>query len=311
MKLNKKLVPLAIVTILAVGMTGAIALTGSNAGNQAIVVVNHQDGKSESKTGFNVAKDMGDIVDNQNAAAATSSGCAGCRTIAVAVQVIFAENHPTTAAPVNLALAINENCRGCETAAFSYQYYVSTEGPSHFTSEGNQAISSIRAQIADVAASSMLLPEVDGELGTLFSQLRAAVDQELVEKGVKFTGSAKKDADIAVGNGSPTPSPSDSIVSPSAGETSPPSVTPSPSDCPTPEESASPSPSPSPSPCPAVTATSDMGGAPSTSPDSSPSSDTQSSSNPSPSNDTPSPSPSTSDGASSTPSPEPSRSSSP
>lgn len=270
---SKKVVPLVVVALLAGGMSLAIAVTNGNSGNQAIVVVNHQDGKHESKTGFSVAKDMGDTVDNQNAAAATSSGCVECHTVAVAVQIVLAENHPSTAAPSNLALAINENCSGCETAAFAYQYYVTTEGPSHFTTDGNQAISSIRAQISDAAGSDASLTAIDGRLGVLFSQLRAAVNQELVEKGVKFTGSAKKDADFAVGKGTPSPSPSESA-----------SATPSVSASPTATETSSPSVTSTPS----ATTGGDAGGA--TSPNPEPST-SEPSTSPSPSTSSPSPSP--------------------
>lgn len=239
----KRAAPIVTIAVVVGAMAGAMALTaGGNSGNHSVVLVNKQDGKTESRSGYMTSKNMSDTVDNQNAAAATSANCTGCRTVAVAVQVVLAENSPSVVTPGNLALAINLNCTSCETAAFAYQYVITTNGPSHFSAEGNQTIAGLRRQIEAVADSDSSLFEIDAQLDGLVDQLWTAVDEELVEANARFSATELEDEDYATGSGSPSPSPTTSeSASPSPDGT--PSTSP---DCV--KQAPSPSPSPSDSP---------------------------------------------------------------
>ena len=237
----KRFIPVATVAVVVATMAGAIAVTTGNSGNQSVVLVNKQDGKAESRSGYQTAKNMSDAVDNQNAAAATSADCTGCRTVAVAVQVVLAENDPSTVTPANIALAINQNCTGCETAAFAYQYVITTRGPSHFSPDGNQTIAELRRQIEAVADSGAPLFEIDARLDSLVDQMWSTVDSELVETGIEFRTRELEDSDVAT----------EDDTSPS------PSVSPSESASPTPTESVSPAPTESVAPGTEATPTTD------------------------------------------------------
>ena len=282
----RRSIPLATVALVVATMAGAIAVTTGNSGNQSVVLVNKQDGKAESRSGYQTAKNMSDTIDNQNAAAATSADCTGCRTVAVAVQVVLAENDPSTVTPANIALAINQNCTGCETAAFAYQYVITTRGPSHFSPDGNQTIANLRRQIEAVADSGAPLFEIDARLDALVDQMWSTVDSELVETGIEFRSTELEDSDVAT----------EDDTSPS------PSASPSESASPTPTESASPSPTDSETPVTEVTPTAEPttdGTTTTTDPTSEPASEPS---------ETPSESPTPSPTESNTPDPEPSSS---
>ena len=96
--------------------------------NHEVVVINTVDGRAASRAGVGVARVVGEDVHNQNAAAATSS-CNDCRTVAVAAQaVIIQRTDATTIAPKNVAVAINAECVRCETFAAAYQFVFTTDG---------------------------------------------------------------------------------------------------------------------------------------------------------------------------------------
>src|SRR5688572_19454266 len=69
--------------------TAAATVDSSNSGNQSVVLVNQQDGRVLDRVGFSLKRELDDTVDNKNGAAAVSAGCDGCRTVAVAVQVVL------------------------------------------------------------------------------------------------------------------------------------------------------------------------------------------------------------------------------
>ena len=225
---------------------------GGNVNNE-VVVINTVDGRAADRAGFGVARVVGSDVHNQNAAAATSS-CDDCRTVAVAAQaVIIQRTDATTIAPKNFAIAINQSCTSCETFAAAYQYVFTTDGLVRFDAGLAQKLSGLQGQIRAVAGNeSLSFPEMEARIDGLVEQMWSLVRSELVAVGVQGTGRGTKDTDKTTedtGGPSPSPSPSPS-ESPSASPT--PTASDSGADAsPTPSASASPAPEPSASGSPA------------------------------------------------------------
>lgn len=217
---------------------------GGGTVNNEVVVLNTTDGRFAQRSGFGIAKVTGDTAENQNAAAATSS-CTDCRTVAVAVQIVLVQRtDAANISPRNFAIAINNNCLRCETFAAAYQYIVTTQGIVRFTPEGQRRLSELQNQIRAIAATDgMPFPELEAQIDALVEQMWAVVDEET--RLVGGSGRAYKDSDEATED-NPSPSPT---MSPSDNPSSEPSTgtTPSPSSTPSQEPSTEPTPSPSPS----------------------------------------------------------------
>ena len=217
---------------------------GGNVNNE-VVVLNSTDGRFAHRAGSGIARVTGDTVENQNAAAATSS-CTDCRTVAVAVQIVLVQrSDAATVSPRNLAVAINAGCVRCETFAAAYQYVLSTDGLVRFTPAGQQRLAELQAQLRSIAATDGVpFYELEAQLDAVVEQIWAVADAELAKVGQRPDGTAGKDTDIALedSTASPTGTPTES-----AGGTEP-SATPSnePSDAtsPAPSESTSPTGSP-------------------------------------------------------------------
>lgn len=224
---------------------------GGNVNNE-VVVINTVDGRSADRAGFGVARVTGSNVSNQNAAAATSS-CDDCRTVAVAAQaVIIQRTDATTIAPKNYAIAVNQSCTSCETFAAAYQYVFTTDGLVRFDDGLAQKLSGLQGQIRAVAGNeSLSFPEMEARIDGLVEQMWSLVRSELVAVGVQGTGRATKDTDETTedtGGPSPSPSPSESpsaSPTPTASDGAEVSPTPSETPSPAPEPSASGSPAPS------------------------------------------------------------------
>lgn len=211
---------------------------GGNINNE-VVVLNMTDGRFANRAGFGVARVTGDTAENQNAAAATSS-CSDCRTVAVAVQIVLVQRtNATNISPRNIAIALNQDCQRCETFAAAYQYVVTTDGLVRFTPEGNQRLAELQNEIRALAATDGVpFPELEARIDARVEQMWAIVDTELAQ-----VGSAFKDTDEATDGASPsvtaTPTDTASPTDSSTAEGTEPEDTASP----TPSESASPSPS--------------------------------------------------------------------
>lgn len=146
---------------------------GGGDGDQTnnIVYVNNADStRSAVRTGTAVAANERDSINNINVAYARSYNCTGCRSVAVAVQVVIVEGTPTTIQPQNGAFAVNENCNSCQTFAYAHQYLIS---PNHKVEIGEQTwgqVQSIRSQIDAVAHSTVDFPTMSSELDQLSQQ---------------------------------------------------------------------------------------------------------------------------------------------
>lgn len=239
---------------------GGITTGGGGGGNvnNEVVVINTVDGRFANRAGFGTARVTGDEAENQNAAAATSS-CTDCRTVAVAVQIVLIErNDASVISPRNFAIAINNQCLRCQTFAAAYQYVITTDGLVRFTPAGQQRLAELQRQIRALAATDGIeFPVLEAQIDDLVEQMWSVVDNELVMAGVPADATPYQDSDTATEDATASPSPVESGIveaspSPEASHTgSASSETPQePGDSPSPTPSPSTGPSPTNEPSP-------------------------------------------------------------
>jgi putative peptide zinc metalloprotease protein len=232
---------LLVAALLAVALLAAPsgAAPARAQGDTTAVALNTKDGSSLFKFAFQVRRTMKDVVDSTNAAVAYSS-CADCRTVAVSFQVLLVGGDASTQTPTNLALAINENCTSCDTAAFAYQFVLGTDGPAHFTAEGNRRLQELRKRLKDLETTTLSDTELKSILDEAAVELRDIIDHELVPAGKPGTGAPQATAP----NAQPAPTPG-----------AEPTQTAAPPPAETPTAVASPTATATPSPTPTATAT--------------------------------------------------------
>ena len=229
---------------------GGVTPVGGGGGNvnNEVVVINTVDGRSAHRARVGAARVTGSEAENQNAAAATSS-CSDCRTVAVAAQaVLIQRTDATKIAPRNYAIALNQSCSGCETFAAAYQYVFTTDGLVRFSAGAEQKLAAFEGRIRDVAADeSLSFPEMESKLDALVEQMWALVRSELEAAGTTGTGRHSKDSDEATDSTdpSPTPTPSESPSPTPSSEAQASVPDASPSATPTEEPSSAQGPTPS------------------------------------------------------------------
>ena len=188
-----------------VSLCGVVALTLAPAGaawgdaaggaDNVVLVSNHVDQASRARANVQVAYDPADTVANQNLASATSS-CTGCRTVAVAVQVVVVEGYPSEFVPANAAVATNDGCDTCETLAYAFQYVVQPGVMVHLDADGQQQVHDLEAQMDAAARSGAALTDIVDQLDTLSAQLASAVDDSMVRSGAPAAASAHRAVQI-------------------------------------------------------------------------------------------------------------------
>jgi cell division septation protein DedD len=242
--------------------TDGIVPAGGGGGNvnNEVVVINTVDSRFAHRARVGFARVTGQEAHNQNAAAATSS-CNDCRTVAVAAQaVVVQRTDASDISPRNFAVAVNADCVRCETFAAAYQLVFTTDGLVRFAPGAEQKMAELEGRIRSVAGNEGLsFAELEARIDALVEQTWAVVKTELESVGMQGTGRPSKDTGQKTTGGespSPSPSPSESTSpspSPDASE-SPDTQEPEAETSPTPEPtetvtpSAEPDESPSPSP---------------------------------------------------------------
>jgi len=133
-------------------------------GDNRAMAVNVVDGRSEVAWATSLRFDDDGLLDQRNEAWALAE-CVGCRTLAVAFQVVAGVGDVPTVVPQNLAVAHNEACDGCRTTAIAVQLAVTLD---------ELPPPEVRAQLRRIVA------RVEGLQGTLRDatpgQIHAALD---------------------------------------------------------------------------------------------------------------------------------------
>jgi hypothetical protein len=161
--------------------TGGFLTAGAQAtdgGGPDNVVWAKTTGQADRQTlsGVQVGSYPGDDLKSANVARAESTDCTDCRTVAVAVQAVFATGHPHTVEPTNAAIALNQSCTRCTTYAYAWQYVVTTDGPVHLSGRYRRKIARLRTEIDNVASSDLAPPDMDTRLNQLAAEFKADID---------------------------------------------------------------------------------------------------------------------------------------
>jgi putative peptide zinc metalloprotease protein len=176
-------ITLILATVLCGLTLAALNPSVAHAQDNAAVAINTKDGTSIFRVAFTIARVNKEIVDNSNAAAAWAS-CVDCEAIAVAFQIVLIFSDPDVVTPTNLALAVNWECTACLAFASAFQWVLTTEGPVHFTAEGNRLLSEVRRRLHELRKMEELtLEQLVAELQALAAIIRNVLANEMVSAG--------------------------------------------------------------------------------------------------------------------------------
>ncbi|MFZ5870110.1 MAG: hypothetical protein ACOYXW_06250 [Actinomycetota bacterium] len=222
--------------------------------NQALAV-NTRDGSVVYDVAFALVWATDGSATNANEAYALAS-CTGCRTVAVAFQVVLVVGQANVVVPENYAVAVNYGCLQCVTAAIATQLVLTL--PEQLSEEALAEITALWAEIARFAEQVPTLPldEVRARIVEYEAALLALVEKERQRAGEGTEADAEPTSEpTAEQSTGPTPS----ETSDSSGSTPTRSTTSSPSPTTSSSTSSSPSPSatsesPDPSPSPTTSA---------------------------------------------------------
>jgi len=155
---------------------------GSGGGDNIVSVDNRTDGSLLARSNPAGAVDDGATVANQNIAYAHAT-CTGCRTVAVAVQIVIVEGSGTDFRPTNAAVAVNENCNSCQTFAFARQFVLTPHRRVQLSDQTWRKLAQLRQQMATESQSLEPFAQMDANLESLSQQMVAAVQADLQRSG--------------------------------------------------------------------------------------------------------------------------------
>jgi putative peptide zinc metalloprotease protein len=149
-------------------------------------VVNRKDGAVRYAGALSVQVDRDGRITETNTAVAYAD-CAGCATVAVALQVVLVEGSTTVVAPQNVADAVNNTCQSCVTYAAAKQLVFAVNGPVRLTPAGAERLRAVEASLRELGdrlgqlSVNDLVAEVDGlrnELADIFTTQLVQGDSE-------------------------------------------------------------------------------------------------------------------------------------
>jgi hypothetical protein len=180
------------VAVAAAATLSVVSAAQAGGANNVVIANTSSDGASIVRSNLQVAPFGGDASDSSNLALATSSGCTGCSTTAVAVQAIFLTGDPSSVAPANVAAATNANCTSCTAYAYAWQYVLSTNGPVYLSETGRQELATLRQEIAAAASSGLPPDQLTAKLDELTAEFKSTIDQQLIQAGRPVNGAVER-----------------------------------------------------------------------------------------------------------------------
>lgn len=184
---------LATVTVL-VG-TAAAPASAAGGANNVVLVSNYVDEALAARASVQVAHAPAETVTNENLATAEAS-CVGCRTVAVAVQVVIVEGYPSDFRPHNAAGAVNSECSFCLTVAYANQIIVQPAVMVYLDPEAQRQVHRIRTEMSAAASSDLGLFELVAQFDFLAEQLADAVVSNMNRAGVDAASTVHRSVHI-------------------------------------------------------------------------------------------------------------------
>ncbi len=177
-----------IACFIAITATAALAPAAANADGfgprDNLVSLNNSDSSAPMVQASTVGRlaEGNDPVTDTNLAYARSFNCTGCRTVAVAIDVVVVAGSPKNVQPQNVALAVNQNCYSCATFAYANQYLLWTHQNVNIDNGTWYQLARIRSRIDQVARSGEDFPTMNSQLDQLSQQLYDTVAQALANQ---------------------------------------------------------------------------------------------------------------------------------
>jgi putative peptide zinc metalloprotease protein len=178
---------LGLTFVVAVGLFLGAGHPQAALADNAAVAINTKDGSSVFRLAFAVKHIMSPVVDETNAAVAYAS-CNSCTTTAIAIEVVLIMDDAQTITPTNLAVAVNQSCTLCHTVAIAYQFVLTTDGPVHFTADGNKELAAIKHELELLRKEDLSPDELQARIDVLVDRLKKVLTNELVKAGAAEHG---------------------------------------------------------------------------------------------------------------------------
>lgn len=180
----------AAIAMAGLPLTGtAFADTPAGGGADNVVNAINNTGGTMYRAHTQIAFVGGNDVQPSNIADAVSTNCTGCRTRAVAVQIVIATGGPLLFTPADYAASFNSSCTACDTAAVAYQDVIQAGPGAHLTDGAEQQIGAIEAQITTDATDPTLSDsQMAADVNALGAELGSVVKTDLVSDGSGVLG---------------------------------------------------------------------------------------------------------------------------
>jgi hypothetical protein len=176
----RRLVPLVAAAFAALVVGTPMAASDDSGGaNNVVLATETADRSTLSRSALQLSQVGGPTVASSNIAFAKSYACTGCNSVAVALQAVVVTGDPSTVVPGNAAVATNDGCTGCTSYAFAYQYVVSVGRPFYLDPAAQGQLATLRAQIAELAASDLPPDELTSRLDAVVAQFKTTIDAAL------------------------------------------------------------------------------------------------------------------------------------
>jgi hypothetical protein len=135
--------------------------------------------------------------------AVAHSTCDGCRSVAASIQVVVVRGGTGASLDAgNAALAVNEGCTSCESLADAHQVVLVVGPRTTLAGWVHQAEPRLRAELADLVASDLPLPELQVRIDALADRVQDIAQSALTEHG---SARASARADLAGPAATPVP----------------------------------------------------------------------------------------------------------
>jgi len=173
------LLVLAIVAALSTSAAAHAATFSAQKVNSALAEPSTVD-RSVMDLALGMRENATDVVDEHNSAYAHST-CDGCRSVAIAFQVVVVQRRPSTVTPENVALALNEGCTGCSSLAIAHQFVVGKGEPARLTARGRKQLLAVGDDLLRLERSyeEHTDAEIQARADVDAAKVRAILDDEL------------------------------------------------------------------------------------------------------------------------------------